>query len=160
MSTKHLIIVAALAALAFVGSLISAPQIGVHQNRNVGVVAAFVAGSGTNTSIDVSTSNSVPFRLSEITANAPDGTATSVTVSRIWAYSRDVSHRIVSTNFFGVTETNDYWKGVETVSVTNVVYDSETNTLPSSAYFLPDEGLRIDFGTVTGVVVRLVGTAQ
>ena len=121
-----------------------------------GAVASFIAGSGTNTQIEVVCNNEIPFRLSEVTSSASGTT----TVYRVWQYVRDSELLAIETNMFGQVATNAYPQSSEVVVVTNTVYTSGVDTLPTSEYFVAGDLIRFDFNTQTGVVLRVMGTAQ
>ena len=125
-----------------------------------GAVASFIAGSGTNTQIEVLCNNEIPFRLSEVTATVSGANAGTTTVYRVWQYVRDSELLVIETNMFGQVRTNSYPQTAEVVVETNTVYVSGTDTLPTDEYFVGGDLIRFDFNTQTGVVLRVMGTAQ
>jgi hypothetical protein len=154
---KGTLLISLLAALPL--AVLAAPRFGEIVNRNVGVVASYVARSGTNTTIQVLYDRQSAFRLAEVTATV-NGSSTSVNVHRVWAYTGRRTETKVETSFFGSTVTNVYDAGTEVIQTTNLLYNSATGTLPSSGYVLPGEALHLDFGDQTNVLVRIVGTAN
>ena len=145
--------------LLAVGSAYSAPEFSKHLNRYVGAVISYVVNSGAETSVDIVYDGEVPFRLFEVSASV-GGVETNVTVSRVWNYVRDYEISEVITNLFGTVITNSYPSGTIVSAQTNVIYDSTSDTLPSTGFFLKGEKLLADFGSTTNVVLRLVGTSQ
>ena len=134
----------------------AAPGLGMGWRSFSGAVASFIAGSGTNTQIEVVCNNEIPFRLSEVTSSASGTT----TVYRVWQYVRDSELLVVETNMFGQVVTNAYPQSPEVVVVTNTVYTSSVDTLPTDCYFISGDLIRFDFNSQTGVVLRAMGTAQ
>jgi hypothetical protein len=131
------------------------PTFGIHRQQYTGVVATYQAHSGTNTSLEVVYTGDIPWRLSDVTSSA--GTTT---VYRVWNYERPIYKVVVSTNFFGNVETNSYFSGAQTITSTNQMYTSTSPSLPSSHRMIQHDMLLLDFGTDTGVVVRVVGTVE
>lgn len=135
------------------------PQFAKHENRDVGVVAVYQANSGTNSVLNIDYIDGVPFRLHDVIA-VTNGVEIPVTVSRVWVNAREVYQIEVTTNFFGKVETNEYWASRDVEQIATEIYDSATDTLPTPEYVLPNDAIQVNFGGVTGVTVRVVGTSQ
>ena len=149
------------AAVALAAATVTIPRFTQWANDNVGVVTVYQANSGTNSVLNIQyPSGSVPFRLHDVVA-VTNGVEVPVTVSRVWVYNREVQIAEVSTNFFGVVVTNFYAAGRPIIEqITTEIYDSTSDTLPVPEYVLPNDAVQLDFGSNTGVTVRIVGTAQ
>jgi hypothetical protein len=161
MKTK-LISILALATIATVAlaTLPTAiPRFTQWKNINVGVVTVYQANSGTNTVLNIPYTNTIPFRLHDVVA-VTNGVEVPVKINRIWVYSRGVYEVTVTTNFFGKVETNSAWASREVEQISTEIYDSASDTLPVPEYVLPNDSVQLDFGSITGVTVRVVGTAQ
>lgn len=107
------------------------------------------------TSMTISNTAEQPWYLQELTA-VTNGASVAVTVNRVFRYTREVEIPEVSTNLFGVVGTNTVTKSSNSL-VTNLVYTSASDTLPDNVIIMPNEGLILDFGAVSNVLVRLVG---
>ena len=153
--------IASMATAALAASvLVTIPRFTQWENDNVGVVTVYQANSGTNSVLNIQyPSGSVPFRLHDVVA-VTNGVAVPVTVSRVWVYARDVYQYEVTTNFFGTVVTNADMAGQVVEQITTEMYDSTSDTLPVPEYVLPNDSVQLDFGSITGVTVRVVGTAQ
>jgi len=136
----------------------AAPQFGLFDARYSGAVASFIANSGTNTSVEVLYEGEIPFRLFEVVATT-NGVATDVAVSRIWYLEVQTTETEVSTNMFGTVSTNNIQVWTRSLQ-TNEVYDSTSDTLPVASYFIQTDVFVADFGAVTNVALRVLGTAQ
>jgi hypothetical protein len=140
--------------------LVTIPRFTQHENVNVGVVTVYHANSGTNSVLNIQyPDDGVPFRLHDVVATT-NGVEVAVTVNRVWVYARDLQIAEVSTNFFGAVVTNYYPSGQVVEQITTEIYDSTADTLPMPEYVLPNDAVQVDFGSNTGVTVRIVGTAQ
>jgi hypothetical protein len=153
--------IAGLATVALAGTLaVTIPRFTQWENDNVGVVTVYQANSGTNSVLNIQyPSGSVPFRLHDVVATT-NGVEVAVTVNRVWVYARDRYEAEVDTNFFGVVVTNLNMAGQVVEQITTEIYDSTADTLPVPEYVLPNDAVQLDFGSNTGVTVRIVGTAQ
>ena len=153
-----------LTAFLVVGLMLAAatasavPEFAKHLNRYVGAVISYVVNTGAETSVDIVYDGVVPFRLTDVTATV-DGVATNVVIKRVFNYVRDYEITEVITNFYGNLETNVYPSGTVRFPVTNTVYDSTSDTLPVTAYFLSGEKLLAEVDD-TNTIVRIVGTSQ
>jgi len=160
MKKKFSIIIVALAVglIAIAEPILTKPVANYFKNTYTGVVMAYVTGLGTNTTVEFDYTSYVPCRLSEVNATT-NGAETAVTVSRIWVYQRAQYDSTITTNF-GLVETNDYFAGYVTQEITNLVYDSSSDTLPVAGYFQYGDVVQVKTGTETGAVVRIIGTAN
>ena len=140
---KKLSILAVL-TVVFCGVLFAAPQ-------------RFMAALGTNTVVEFDVDRA--FQLVDATATT-NGVAVDFTVNRIWVSESYVVYDKVETNLWGTIETNSVVAGPITEEVTNTVYDSTSDTLPTPYVFLTDEVIQVDFDTVTNGVVRIVGSDE
>jgi len=140
---KKLSIFAAL-SLVFCGAIFAAPE-------------RFMAALGTNTVAEFDVEK--PFQLVDVTATT-NGVAADVIVSRIWVSESYVIYDKVTTNLWGTVETNSTVAGPIREEVTNTVYDSTSDTLPTPYIFLKDEVIQADFGSTTNGVVRMVGSNE
>jgi stress-induced morphogen len=135
------------------------PAVGKVTNRETGVRASYVVHSGTNSTLDVSCENVIPFRLSEATATT-NGVAINFTVHRLWNLTREHYTQRIETNFFGTVITNSDFSGLTSVAQTDLVYTSASDNLDTKrVYFLKNDAMRLTFG-VTGVVARVIGTTE
>lgn len=112
---------------------------------------------GTNSIVEMDVDKA--FQLVDVTATT-NGVACNVTVKRIWVSELLVQYDKVTTNLWGTVETNATIAGSVTEEVTNTVYDSTSDTLPTPYIFLRDEVIQADFGSVTGAVLRIVGSDE
>lgn len=160
MKKKFSIIMIALAVglVALADPTLTKPIANYFKNTYTGVVMSYVTGLGTNSVVEFDYTSYVPCRLSEVNATT-NGTETAVTVSRIWVYQRAQYDSVVSTNF-GQVETNDYFAGYVSQEITNLVYDSSSDTLPVAGYFQYGDVVQVTTGSETGAVVRIIGTAN
>ena len=117
----------------------------------------FMAALGTNTVVEFDVDRA--FQLVDVTATT-NGVAADVTVRRIWVSESYVVYDKVETNLWGTVETNSVVAGPITEEVTNTVYDSTSDTLPTPYVFLTDEVIQADFGSVTNGVIRMVGSDE
>jgi hypothetical protein len=155
MKFRILISLAVLAAVVAV-AYADAPTFGRFRQSYSGAVVSFIAAAkGTNTSVEVVYEGEIPWRLAEVTT-----TATTVTVSRVWQHEVPVMQVDVSTNLFGVVETNSYISGSQITTVTNLIYTSGVTTLPVYTYFVQGDMMVVDFDGETNKIVRILGTAQ
>lgn len=135
------------------------PKPAFFANSYSGAIMAYIANLGTNSVIEYDYTYAVPSLLAEVTATT-NGVATDVIVSRVWNYSREKVETVVSTNLFGNAETNIYNAGFELVEMTNELYDSTSDTLPTPHYFLQGDVVRITTGSVTGATIRVMGKSN
>lgn len=145
----------ALAVLLAATIAISAeiPVFGLVRQAYSGAVVSYIAGSGTNTAVEVLYEGDTPWRLTEVTS-----TAGTTTVYRVWNYERSVYQTDVATNFYGVVSTNRYMSGSQIVIYTNEVYSSIADTLPDNELFIQGDLMIVDFGPETNVVTRVAGS--
>jgi hypothetical protein len=155
---KKFTITASILLLCAIAYSIAEPRANYFRNTFNGVVMAYIAGLGTNSVAEFDYVSNVPCRLSEVNATV-GGTEVDVTVSRIWVYHRENWSEIIITNF-GYAVTNRQMTGYTTEEITNLVYDSTSDTLPVSGYFQMGDVVQISTGSATGAVVRIIGTAQ
>jgi hypothetical protein len=154
MKHKTLLTLATVLASALAWAEITVePTFGKFRYSYSGSVVSFIAGSGTNTAVEVVYDGEIPWRLAEVTS-----TASTTTVSRVWQYRRPMIKVSIETNLFDTVITNQYLSGYQTVTYTNEVYDSTTDTLPDSEHFLRGDMMLVGFGTETGQVVRILGS--
>ena len=153
------LIVSLTMALAVTFAIGSEPVANYFKNTYTGMVMSYVAGLGTNSVIEFDyDSHGVPCRLADVTATT-NGVATPVIVSRIWAYQREIWVNEVVTNF-GEVVTNSYNTGTQIEEITNVLYNSASDSLPVSGHFIDGDVVRVTTGSATGAVVRIAGTAE
>jgi hypothetical protein len=126
-----------------------------YEHRATGALVTFIAGSGTNSTMQFENTSAFPWRIYDAVATT-NGVAVPYTVSRIWNWQRTYKAAEVITNFQGVVETN--W-GSRVVSdwQTNLVYNS-TNDLPSTSVFIRGDIVHVDFDSETNALFRLVGS--
>jgi len=99
------------------------------------------------------------FQLVDVTATT-NGIACDVTINRIWMSELFVQYELVETNLWGTVETNLVLAGSVLEEITNTVYDSTSDSLPTPYIFLVDEVIQASFGSVTGAVLRIVGSDE
>jgi hypothetical protein len=157
---KKYILIAAAVAVTSALALAQTPVFGKFRLSYSGAVVSYVGASGTNTAIEVIYDGDIPFRLADVSATVNGAAAGTATVYRVWQFHRDAYKVVVSTNLFGTVETNSYMQTSEIESITNTVYTSTSDTLPGTAHFISGDKMIVDFNTQTGVVVRILGTAQ
>ena len=131
-------------SLVLCGVAVSAPQ-------------RFMAALGTNSVVEFDVDRA--FQLVDATATT-NGVAVDFTVNRIWVMESYVIYDKVETNFWGTVETNSITAGPILEEITNTVYDSTSDTLPTPYIFLKDEVIQTDFNSVTNGVIRLVGSDE
>ena len=153
-------LLAGLLAVSAFADNASIPTFGKFRLSYSGAVVSFVGASGTNSAIEVVYDGDIPFRLADVSATVAGEAAGTTTVYRVWQFHRDAYKVVVSTNFFGTIETNSYVQTSEIETITNTVYTSTSGTLPGSMHFMAGDKMVMDFGTQTGAVVRVLGTAQ
>lgn len=131
-------------SLVLCGVAVSAPQ-------------RFMAALGTNSVVEFDVDRA--FQLVDATATT-NGVAVDFTVNRIWVMESYVVYDKVETNLWGTVETNPIPAGPILEEITNTVYDSTSDTLPTPYIFLKDEVIQTDFNSVTNGVIRLVGSDE
>lgn len=131
-------------SLVLCGVAVSAPQ-------------RFMAALGTNSVVEFDVDRA--FQLVDATATT-NGVAVDFTVNRIWVMESYVIYDKVETNLWGTVETNSITAGPILEEITNTVYDSTSDTLPTPYIFLKDEVIQTDFNSVTNGVIRLVGSDE
>lgn len=151
-------VVAALACAVLYAADI--PVFGEFRFSNTGPVVSFVAGTGTNSVLNVPYDGELPFKLGEVTATVDSVAVDTAKVSRVWSYARRTTTPVVTTNFFGQVETNSYDTGFVAVAQTNKVYDSSATPAFGQGWFLPGDVMQIDLDGTTGAVVRIIGVIQ
>jgi hypothetical protein len=150
--------IAALIAVIAVAALAADPTWGEVHSKKTGVVAVHASASGTNTYVDIPYDGHTPFRIVEVTAYK-DGVTTNVTLDRLWKLSVPRLAAEITTDYLGNTVTNKYPAGHQITIQTNRIYDSSSDTLPTSAYVIGGETIRATFDT-TNTVLRIIGTAN
>lgn len=144
---------ACLLALAGLALSDETPTFGLVRQQYSGAVVNFIAGSGTNTAIEVVYTWDTPWRLTEVTSSA--GTTT---VYRVWNYERSVYQNNVETDLFGNTVTNRYMSGSVISVQTNEIFDTSSDTMPDTDVVVQGDMLIFDFGSETNIILRAAGS--
>ena len=152
--------IAAVVAACAVLHAADVPVFGEFRFSNTGPVVSFVAGTGTNSVLNVPYDGELPFRLSEVTATVDSVAVGTAKVNRVWSYVRRSTTEETVTNFFGQVETAVYDTGFVTQTQTNKVYDSSATPAFGQGWFLPGDVMQIDLDGTTGAVVRIIGVIQ
>ena len=144
--------------LVFIAVLAFAAEPAFQHLSHSGAVFTYVGGAGTNSVIEVNNAtNLIPWRIQDITATT-NGVACAVKVYRVWNFQRLYKQGVITTNFFGTTETNYYHAFVNSYQ-TNEVYDSASDTPPMPEVFVINDIVRIDCQSVTNAIIRMTGSA-
>lgn len=154
---KKLIVLLGVAGMAVAAWAADIPVIARQEFRNTGPTATYIAGTGTNSVLDVDVTGQIPFKLSEVTITL-DGTAsTNAVVSRVWQYQRRKVESQVTTNFFGTVQTNLVNVGYVNSAQTNIAYKADDTTPVKDVWFMQGDLMVIDT-KVTNCIVRITGS--
>jgi len=160
MKRAALLVAALLVGLCAVLYAADIPVFGEFRFSNTGPVVSFVAGTGTNSVLNVPYTGELPFKLDEVTATVGSTAVATARVYRVWNYTRRRIDTEVTTNFFGQTITNELFNGYVTEAQTNEVYDSSDTPALKNVWFLQGDAMQIDLDGTTGAVVRVLGVIQ